>query len=126
MPSKGRNVPDKPTATFLETVDHWSLENNPEVLEIGEQGFKDVGRGAVVIHESDTPATYTPSIPAGAHGILSKVAYIPLDNPVGWPDEETRRMVETYDPSYQVVAVFVRTNGHTSAYKVRRAPSPSA
>jgi hypothetical protein len=85
----------------------WISENLHVFWPAAQQGYAERGRGAIVVDATQRPTgeghpfDYFPRALVGETG-----------------DEDTRRMVQEYDPSWEIVTVLLKTRDRTSVYRV--------
>jgi hypothetical protein len=80
-------------------------------VEIARTGYKDEGRGAIVVQsakatDEGTPIMYISNTLVQVSG-------------VGWPDISTAQMIATYELACEFVVVFVCADQRISTYKIR-------
>ena len=89
----------------------WIRENLFLFWPVAQQGYADLGRGAILVDitlrptRAGHPFTYVPQAIVEQHA-----------------DEDSRRLVRDYDPPGEFVASLLKTHNRVSSYRVRVIP----
>jgi hypothetical protein len=89
------------------------IEGNLDLFWAAAAAFTEAGRGAVVV---DTTVQTLP-------GLGHPFAYFLQELIEECGDEDTRRMVDQYDPSQELVLVLLKDQNRTSTYRLSMIPS---
>lgn len=92
----------------------WVKENLHVFWPAAQQGYEEFGRGAIVVDITQWPT-----------GEGHPFAYFPQEIVEDSDDEDAKRMVREYDPTWEIVTVLLKTDDRTSIYRVgviRRRP----
>ena len=92
----------------------WIQDNRHEFWPRAQQGYQEVGRGAVV---ADTTITVT-----HPGGIGHPLGYFDQQMIEQTGDEDTQRLVKEYEPREEFVATLLKTQERISSYRLRVAP----
>ena len=87
----------------------WIAENLDLYWTAAAFAFKATGRGAIVVDTTIQPA------PVGGHPL----GYFSQDQIGEACDEDTKRIVNEYDPAQELVLVLLKPDDHTSTYRLR-------
>jgi hypothetical protein len=85
----------------------WIRENLDVLWPAAEQAYEDVGRGAIVVDTTQRPT-----------GQGHPFGYFPQEDLQKYEDEDINRMMEEYDPSWEMVTVLLKPQNRTSTYRV--------
>ncbi len=107
MTPENRNMPDWVHQERQADL-AWIKENLDVFYTAAAAALQDTGRGAVVV---DTTAEI---VPDQGHPF----AYFPQELIGDLGDEDTRRMVDQYDPSGELVLVLLKPQNRTSTYRL--------
>lgn len=86
----------------------WIQENLHVLWPAAQQGYQASGRGAIVID--------TLSHPAGAG---NPFVYLPQNEVAKMEDADASRMVDQYDPNWELVTMLLKSAQRLSTYRVR-------
>ena len=107
MPSLERpSIPDwaaKERASDLA----WIKENWHIFWPAAERGYKESGRGAIVVDTTSRPT-----------GEGNPFIYLPEVEIEKMDDPDALRMVRQYDPTWELVAMLLKSEGRVSTYRV--------
>ena len=85
----------------------WIAENLDVFSGIASVAFEDEGRGAIVVDTTQRPT-----------GEGHPFGYFPQELVEQVGDEDAQRMVREYDPTWELVAVLLKTDDRVSIYRV--------
>ena len=85
----------------------WIRENLDLFWSAAVDGFKEDGRGAIVVDAESRPT-----------GRGNPFGYVPGEVLDSAKDEEIKRMVREYDPQRELVLVLLKPEDRTSTYRV--------
>ena len=88
----------------------WIRDNLPIFWPAAQAGYEKVGRGALGI---DTTQTF-----AHSGGVGHPFSYLDQATVEQQGDEDTKRMVSEYDPSWEMVTVLFKSHDRLSTYRL--------
>ncbi len=86
----------------------WIRENLDSFWPLARNIFHDVGRGVIVVDTTQQPD-------GGGHPF----GYLTQENVEKSGEEDTIRIMNTYDPEEEFVLLMIKTKDRTSTYRVR-------
>lgn len=92
----------------------WIKENLGVFWTAAQQGYEELGRGAIVVDTTQQPT-----------GEGHPFGYFPEEMVEQSGDEDAQRMVREYDPSWEMVTVLLKTDNRVSIYRVGQIPPRS-
>ena len=118
---------DQSEAQDREKINRHLMSEHPEFIEMGIQGFATSGRGLVMVA---TAPNMEPNHSLEVEWVVHNTAYWTFNthNPDvdPYPNSQTRHMVETYDPTSQVVIMILGGYQEIWTYTVASKVSLSA
>ena len=107
MTPENRNIPDWAHRDLQ--ADFACIRGNLEVFwPAATIAYEDAGRGAIVVDTTLEP------IP----GAGNPFAYFPQERLKDQADDDTKRILSEYDPTEELVLVLLKSDNHTSTYRV--------
>lgn len=85
----------------------WLSEELPTLWTVAQAGYVAVGRGAVVIDTTEV-----------IEDMGHPLAYFAQDSLSALGDRDAIRIVVTYEPEWQLVAMLLKTDNRVSTYRV--------
>lgn len=82
-----------------------------EIARLGRDGYRESGRGAVLLDQSGDR-------PFAAYYLDAAT----VDGGLGWPNAETEQWVQEYDPAREVVVIFVKPGSNPEVYRIELNP----
>lgn len=95
----------------------WIRENLQIFWPAAQRGYETVGRGALGV---DTTQTFS-----HAGGVGHPFSYLDQATVEQRGDEDTKRMVKEYDPSWEIVTVLFKPRDRLSTYRIGVIPPGS-
>lgn len=90
------------------------IRENVDIFHLAAAiAFADAGRGAIVVDTTMQP------IPGGGH----LFGYFDQEFVQKELGEDTRRMVQEYDPAQELILVLLKADNRTSTYRIRAQPT---
>jgi len=89
----------------------WIRENLHVFWPAAQRACEELGRGAIVVDTTSRPT-----------GEGHPFGYFPQEKVEQTGDEDAQRMVREYEPSWEIVAVLLKTEERTSTYRVGIVP----
>ena len=86
----------------------WIAENLHIFKPTAENAYKELGRGVIVVDTTSRPT-----------GEGNPFAYFPQEIIEEGDDEDTKRMVNAYDPEGEFVIMLIKSEERTSTYRVK-------
>lgn len=86
----------------------WIGENLNDFWPLAKNAFEEIGRGVIIV---DTTSQLKGD--GNPYGYISKTDIEEFD------DEDTKRMVQEYDPEIEFVILLFKSDDRTSTYRVR-------
>jgi hypothetical protein len=112
MSAERRNLPD--WARRERMGDMLWIQDNLELFFAATALFyEDAGRGALVVDTTQQPV----------EGLGHPFGYFNQDSIEEVFDDDTRRMVQEYQPDREMVIVLLKSDARTSTYRVRSQPA---
>lgn len=85
----------------------WIKENLHVFWPVAQQGYEELGRGAIVVDTTSRPT-----------GEGHPFGYLPQAMVEQQGDDDAQRMVREYDPTWEMVTVLLRPYDRLSIYRV--------
>jgi len=85
----------------------WIQENLHILWPAAQQGYRDSGRGAIIVDTTSRPT-----------GAGNPFAYMPEVGIVEMDEQDALRMVRAYDPSWEFVTMLLKSQNRMSTYRV--------
>jgi hypothetical protein len=112
MTAENKRIPDWARQERQGDLD-WIRENADVFHLAAKIAFQDAGRGAIVVDTTVQP------IPGGGHPF----GYFDQEFVKEELDEDTKRMVQEYDPDQELILVLLKEENRTSSYRIRSRPA---
>jgi len=90
----------------------WIAENLFLFWPMAQQGYREFGRGAIVVDTTSGPAGQGHPFGYFTQEMLERLG-----------DEGTQRLIREYDPSFEFVATLLKTQNRVSSYRLGVNPS---
>jgi hypothetical protein len=85
----------------------WIKENLNVFWPVAQQGYEELGRGAIVVDTTSRPT-----------GEGHPFGYLPQAMVEQQGDKDAQRMVREYDPAWEMVTVLLKPDDRVSIYRV--------
>jgi hypothetical protein len=107
MSPERRNIPDWAHKARRRDL-QWIRENLHIFKPVAQNAYRDLGRGVIVVDTTSRPS-----------GEGNPFAYSPKEIIEEGDDEDTKRMVNEYNPEREFVIMLLKSEERTSTYRVQ-------